>query len=35
MTLRCFIIVAYLFAAAYLFCASVIGVLERDGGDGD
>ena len=25
----CFIIVAYLFAAAYLFCASIIGVLER------
>ncbi len=26
----CFIIVAYLFAAAYLFGASIIGVLERD-----
>jgi len=26
----CFIIVAYLFAAAYLFCASIIGVLERE-----
>ena len=25
----CFIIIAYLFAAAYLFCASIIGVLER------
>jgi len=32
-TIVCFIIVAYLFAAAYLFCASVIGVLERDGGE--
>lgn len=30
-TIVCFIIVLYLFAAAYLFCASVIGVLERDG----
>lgn len=29
----CFIIVAYLFAAAYLFCASIIGVLERDEGN--
>jgi uncharacterized BrkB/YihY/UPF0761 family membrane protein len=29
----CFIIVAYLFAAAYLYGASVIGVLERTGGD--
>ena len=28
----CFIIVAYLFAAAYLYGASVIGVLERTGG---
>jgi YihY family inner membrane protein len=28
----CFIIVAYLFAAAYLYGASVIGVLERIGG---
>lgn len=28
----CFIIVAYLFAAAYLFCASIIGVLEREEG---
>ncbi|GAB4371822.1 MAG: hypothetical protein Kow00128_20070 [Deltaproteobacteria bacterium] len=28
----CFIIVAYLFAAAYLFCACIIGVLEREGG---
>jgi membrane protein len=27
----CFIIVAYLFAAAYLFGASIIGVLEREG----
>ena len=26
----CFIIVAYLFSAAYLFCASIIGTLERD-----
>jgi len=26
----CFIIVAYLFAAAYLFCACIIGVLERN-----
>jgi uncharacterized BrkB/YihY/UPF0761 family membrane protein len=26
----CFIIVAYLFAAAYLFGASIIGVLERE-----
>jgi membrane protein len=26
----CFIIVAYLFAAAYLFVASIIGVLERE-----
>jgi YihY family inner membrane protein len=25
----CFIIVSYLFAAAYLFCASIIGTLER------
>ncbi|PWB61142.1 MAG: hypothetical protein C3F14_12110 [Deltaproteobacteria bacterium] len=30
----CFIIVAYLFAAAYLYGASVIGVLERTGGEG-
>ncbi len=29
----CFIIVAYLFAAAYLYGASVIGVLERMGGE--
>ena len=29
----CFIIVAYLFAAAYLFCASIIGVLEREEGE--
>ena len=28
-TIICFIIVAYLFAAAYLLCASVIGALER------
>jgi uncharacterized BrkB/YihY/UPF0761 family membrane protein len=26
----CFIIVAYLFAAAYLFCASIIGILEKE-----
>ncbi len=26
----CFIIVAYLFAAAYLYCASIIGILERE-----
>ena len=32
-TIVCFIIVLYLFAAAYLFCASVIGVLERDRGE--
>jgi len=30
----CFILVAYLFAAAYLYGASVIGVLERTGGAG-
>lgn len=30
----CFIIVAYLFAAAYLYCASIIGVLEREDGNG-
>jgi len=30
----CFILVAYLFAAAYLYGASVIGVLERMGGEG-
>jgi len=30
----CFIIVAYLFAAAYLFCACIIGVLEREEGRG-
>jgi membrane protein len=30
----CFILVAYLFAAAYLYGASVIGVLERTGGEG-
>jgi membrane protein len=29
----CFIIVAYLFAAAYLFCASIVGVLEREEGE--
>jgi len=29
----CFILVAYLFAAAYLFCASIIGVLERREGE--
>lgn len=29
-----FIIVIYLFAAAYLVCASFIGMLESDGGDG-
>lgn len=29
----CFIIVTYLSAAAYLFCASVIGVLHREAGD--
>lgn len=29
----CFIIIAYLFAAAYLYGASVIGVLERTGGE--
>lgn len=29
----CFILVAYLFAAAYLYGASVIGVLERGGGE--
>jgi membrane protein len=28
----CFIIVEYLFAAAYLFCASIIGTLERKEG---
>jgi uncharacterized BrkB/YihY/UPF0761 family membrane protein len=28
----CFIIVSYLFAAAYLFCASIIGTLERKEG---
>ncbi|MGE5188623.1 MAG: YihY/virulence factor BrkB family protein [Gemmatimonadota bacterium] len=34
-TIICFIIVAYLFAAAYLLCASVIGALERqDEGEG-
>ncbi len=32
-TLICFIIVAYFFAAAYLFCASVIGALEREEGE--
>jgi membrane protein len=31
----CFIIVAYLFAAAYLFCASIIGILEREEGKED
>jgi len=30
----CFILVAYLFAAAYLYGASVIGVLERMGREG-
>jgi YihY family inner membrane protein len=30
----CFILVAYFFAAAYLYGASVIGVLERTGGEG-
>lgn len=30
----CFILVAYLFAAAYLYGACVIGVLERTGGEG-
>jgi YihY family inner membrane protein len=30
----CFIIISYLFAAAYLYGASVIGVLERTGGEG-
>ncbi len=30
----CFIIVTYLFATAYLFCASIIGILEK-GEDGD
>jgi uncharacterized BrkB/YihY/UPF0761 family membrane protein len=30
----CFILVAYLSAAAYLYGASVIGVLERTGGEG-
>jgi YihY family inner membrane protein len=29
----CFIIVAYLFSAAYLFCASIIGKLEREEGE--
>ncbi|HEX9191194.1 MAG TPA: YhjD/YihY/BrkB family envelope integrity protein, partial [Candidatus Deferrimicrobiaceae bacterium] len=29
----CFIISAYLFAAAYLYGASVIGVVERTGGE--
>ncbi len=32
-SLICFIIVAYLFAAAYLYGASVIGVLERSEGE--
>ncbi len=32
-TIICFIIVAYLFAAAYLLCASVIGALEREEGE--
>jgi membrane protein len=31
----CFILVAYLFAAAYLYGASVIGVLERTRGEGN
>jgi len=30
----CFIIVGYLFSAAYLYAASVIGVLERSDGEG-
>jgi YihY family inner membrane protein len=30
----CFILVVYLFAAAFLYGASVIGVLERTGGEG-
>ncbi len=30
----CFILVTYLFAAAYLYGAGVIGVLERTGGEG-
>lgn len=34
-TIICFIIVAYLFAAAYLFCASVIGALENEEGGND
>ncbi|MBI5575731.1 MAG: YihY/virulence factor BrkB family protein [Deltaproteobacteria bacterium] len=29
----CFIIVAYLFSAAYLFCASIIGTLEKTTGN--
>jgi YihY family inner membrane protein len=33
-SLICFIIVTYLFAAAYLFCASIIGILEK-GENGD
>lgn len=32
-TIICFIIVAYLFAAAYLLCASVIGAIEREEGE--
>jgi uncharacterized BrkB/YihY/UPF0761 family membrane protein len=28
----CFIIVSYLFAAAFLFCASIIGTLEKKEG---
>ena len=31
----CFIIVAYLFAAAYLFCASIVGTVERKDGKED
>jgi membrane protein len=31
----CFIIMAYLFAVAYLFCASIIGTLERKEGKED
>ena len=34
LSLSLFILVAYLFAAAYLYGASVIGVLERTGGEG-
>ena len=34
-SLICFIIIAYLFAAAYLFCASIIGTVERKEGTED